>query len=1618
MAVEDDSNSSDNGNPKTVVGSFSDLKLSFGDPFYLHPNDTSGTPIILNSLSPELFVGAIYAKIASEIWNDLKETYDMVDGSAVLPACTCVAAKHFDQHNQLIKLMQFLMRLDESYLAIRSNLLTIEPLPSVKSAFFVISGEESHRNVTSGGTTKPAATAFAAKTFDNKKKVNNNYKGSGSNSNSNSNNNNRGPNPNLKCTNFNKTGHTVDRCFELIGYLVAHVKRNFNSYSGPVTSNNASADVLFNGVSSNNATTGNSHDLKANRNVGIGKQYNGLYLSDVDNACKPASNNCIASWRVSSNDDGQELSIDANQGNDDSGATSMDVKNNTHPEGTVSDETNFLNDFYLNSEFNSKTEELPVHTLRRSSRQTKSPSSLNDFVVEGKVKYGIERVVNYANLNHDNYCFASALNKSVEPTSYEEAILDSNWIDAMIFKIEALNENHTWEITDLPPNRKAIGNKLVVKGFNQKEGIDFDETFSPVVKMSTVKCVIALSITNNWPLFKLDVNNAFLYGDLDEDIYMTIPKGFVSKDKKTKKYCLELLKDYGLLGRKPVSTPMEPNLVFPYVPTKDDPLLENITGYQKLLGKLIYLTHTRPDIAYMIHCLAQYMHSPLKSHLNSALNVLGYLKGAPEAEYRSLSPASCEIIWIHKLLLDHNTKVTLPIDLHCDNKSALQLAINPVFHERLKELYTEMSDDDANGAESPPRGVDSYYRPGNFEDSSPIVYPAMANGTVSNFKIQPNLIAILPVFRGHEEPYAHLQEFFSIADTYQVNNKTKDGARLLHFPFSIKDQAKAWFTSLELGEQFHKAFSRLKELLRTFPHHDVPKLELVKVFYDGLDYQNQQFVKATSRGTFFSWPMEEEWEFFGKLSKGSKTQASVDRNNNRISFANFVSNQYETNYEISELSKKVDLLLRSLGKGVPKVSQGPPSNEEVNGVYGNRPRNDPFSKSYNPRWRNHPNFRWKDDDNRPNNTQQQNYGYQPRYKGGDSSNLQQNYQQQSSYQQRPQQYQNYSQGSSNGQQSNVDQKFNLILSELAKSNQGANLKFESLSKSVVNLEIQMRQLAKEVHKREAGKLPSYPDLNPKHKPGGPEHVNMVTSLRNGKTYKNDIKIPSVHDLSHDIKDFVTDDEIVVESNKADNVKSNYELVNDLLKDFPKPPTHNPEATESPKFGEEDVSSTTTPYIVALEKLASARLAKKGPHFEDMWETFKQRKLKETFPKKIDLTEHVSVVLSSSLPSKFKDPRAPLISIVVGNISIKKALLDLGASINILPASLVDKYDLGTLHKTGTIISLANRSTKIPRGILEDVIVKFDEFYYPVYFFVMDTGSPYKVQPTIIPGRPFLATIDDRINCRTDAMDIAFNNKKLCLNVFNSMNSPTMNECCQVDVIDEEVQKHAPRMLKDDPLDLYLTGENAEILDVAIVQEIQECLVSSLDHQRPPLSYKVEPLPANFDTTTKPSLEITRGGTIENVKPSRDAQRHLNPNMKEVVKKEVIKWLDVDIIYPISNSKWVSPTQTVPKKAGIIVVETESREKLTTRLVIGWKVCIDYHKLNNATSKDHFPLPFIDQIVEKLSSQKLYCFLDRYSRYNQIPIHLDNQAKTTFTCPYGTFAFRRMTFGLCNAPATF
>nr|GEZ40633.1 integrase, catalytic core [Tanacetum cinerariifolium] len=304
-----------------------------------------------------------------------------------------------------------------------------------------------------------------------------------------------------------------------------------------------------------------------------------------------------------------------------------------------------------------------------------------DYELGGKVKYGLDR-----------------------------------WIDVMNKEMEALNRNNTWEICDLPKGRRPI------------KGVDYEETFSPVVKMVTVRCVLSLVVQKDWAIFQLDVNNAFLYEDLVEDIYMSLPEGyFVNNDNRVwieviknnnglsfsqRKYCLEILNNFGILGCKLASTPIEVSQtkVNGKILAKDDYPLVSFGNFQKLVGKLIYLTMTRPDISYAVHKLSQAMHGLLNSDLKLAFRVLRYLKGAPgkgvflrkskkqsvlaksfaKAEYRAMSNVACEIIWILKLLIDLKVDYTIPMNMFCDRSAAMQIDANPVFHERTKHFEIDL----------------------------------------------------------------------------------------------------------------------------------------------------------------------------------------------------------------------------------------------------------------------------------------------------------------------------------------------------------------------------------------------------------------------------------------------------------------------------------------------------------------------------------------------------------------------------------------------------------------------------------------------------------------------------------------------------------------------------------------------------------------------------------------------------------------------------------------------------------------------------------------------------------------------------------------------------------------
>ena len=189
-------------------------------------------------------------------------------------------------------------------------------------------------------------------------------------------------------------------------------------------------------------------------------------------------------------------------------------------------------------------------------------------------------------------------------------------------------------------------------------------------------------------------------------------------------------------------------------------------------------------------------------------------------------------------------------------------------------------------------------------------------------------------------------------------------------------------------------------------------------------------------------------------------------------------------------------------------------------------------------------------------------------------------------------------------------------------------------------------------------------------------------------------------------------------------------------------------------------------------------------------------------KKASLTEQVGAIMQSKTPMKYKDPGSPTISKNIGGTCVDKALLDLGASVNLLSYSMYKLLGLVELKPTTITLSLADRSLKIPKGIVEDVLVKVDKFYYPVDFVVLDTEPVVKGtnHVPIILGRPFLATLNAIINCRNGVMQITFGNMTLELNIFHlsskhkSMEEQEPDEVC---LISPSARKHSPHKLQEE-----------------------------------------------------------------------------------------------------------------------------------------------------------------------------------------------------------------------------
>jgi hypothetical protein len=488
-------------------------------------------------------------------------------------------------------------------------------------------------------------------------------------------------------------------------------------------------------------------------------------------------------------------------------------------------------------------------------------------------RYPISNYVSSHRLSPSCKAFANQLSSVSIPKNLQEALNNPRWKAAMVEEMEALQKNSTWKLVELPKDKKTVGCKwvftvkhkadgsierfkarLVAKGYTQTYGIDYQETFAPVAKINTIRVLLSLAANLEWPLQQFDVKNAFLHGDLEEEVYMDFPPGFSTSSESGKicrlrkslyglkqsprawfgrfthsmrrygyhqsqsdhtlflkhsnegkvtalivyvddivvtgndimemgklktylakefeikdlgnlryflgievarskegifvsqrKYVLDLLVETGMLACKPIDTPIEQN--HRLGEDVDDTPVDR-ERYQKLVGKLIYLSHTRPDIAFAVSVVSQFMHAPCEKHMEAVYRILRYLKSAPgkglmlyknghlevegytdadwagsitdrrstsgyctfvggnlvtwrskkqsvvarssaEAEFRAMAHGICEMLWLKAMLKELGVHSKDPMKLYCDNKAAISIAHNPVQHDRTKHVEVD-----------------------------------------------------------------------------------------------------------------------------------------------------------------------------------------------------------------------------------------------------------------------------------------------------------------------------------------------------------------------------------------------------------------------------------------------------------------------------------------------------------------------------------------------------------------------------------------------------------------------------------------------------------------------------------------------------------------------------------------------------------------------------------------------------------------------------------------------------------------------------------------------------------------------------------------------------------------
>nr|GEV24927.1 DNA-directed DNA polymerase [Tanacetum cinerariifolium] len=457
--------------------------------------------------------------------------------------------------------------------------------------------------------------------------------------------------------------------------------------------------------------------------------------------------------------------------------------------------------------------------------------------------------------------------------------------------------------------------------------------------------------------------------------------------------------------------------------------------------------------------------------------------------------------------------------------------------------------------------------------------------------------------------------------------------------------------------------------------------------------------------------------------------------------------------------------------------------------------------------------------------------------------------------------------------------------------------------------------------------------------------------------------------------------------------------------------------------------------------------------------------------KTPLNENCLAVVLKKLPKKLGDPGRFLIPCDFTGLDNCLALSDLGACINLMPLSIWKKLRLPTLNDTKMVLELADRTISKPTGVAENVFVKVGKFYFPADFVILDFVADLRV-PLIL-GQPFLSTTHALIDVYEGEITLRHDDQSLTLKCgdtpsisYNNLES--LNKIDLIDVTYEEFSQavssqnltpfDASDFLLLEEADAFIAIDDEPIssnIDATYYDPEGDILIleALLNNDPEPLSNQKD-----FFPTLRKDLKIIepKNQSFEEDEPPEVKLKELPPHLeyaflgdngkwpviiaKDLSSNEktdlinVLKMRRKAISWKLTDMKGIDPkfcshkilleedyspkVQSQRRKGGMTVINNDENELVPTRLVTGWRVCIDYRKLNEATRKDHFLLPFMDQMLERLAGNEYYCFLDGFSGNFQILIDPKDPEKTTFTCPYGTFAYKRMSFGLCNAPGTF